>query len=399
MVRQSQSIKQKKKKKKKGHSWTRKKNRNQPKWKEYLKKVYFNPRHAGSYQGIDKLLDTIKIDGQYDIKRNKIASWLQDQPAFSLNKSLKRNFKRARVIVSGIDDQFEADLMSLRQYVDSNDGIEYLLAVIDVFSKHAWVKPLKNKKANDVIAAFENIFNESGRIPRRIRSDRGSEFTSKLTKEYLHNKGIHQFFTNNEKQANFVERFIKTFKSKLRRYMTNHSTERYIDILSDLIYSYNNTYHSTIGEIPANVDESNEKRLWWQMYWPKEGYNVKKKSQKKKRPHFKYNVGDFVRMSHLRSSFQREYDNRWTGEIFTIQKRFIRQGIPMYKLKDFQDESIDGSFYQAELQQVHMNKNQLFEIEEELKERTTSKGETEVLVKYKHWPKKFNEWVNVKNIS
>ena len=126
-------------------------------------------------------------------------------------------------------------------------------------------------------------------------------------------KNIVHFVTHNEKQANYVERFIKTLKSHISRYMIEKNTCRYIDVLQKIVTAYNHTWHSGIRSEPVNVNKQNEKQLWWQMYWPKEPYVKKKKKPKIK---FAYNIGDRVRTTYIRRNFQCAYDSKWTGEIF-----------------------------------------------------------------------------------
>ena len=79
--------------------------------------------------------------------------WIQKQESYSLNKGLKRKFQRGRVVVEGIDDQFDIDPASLIYYADENDGYKYLLVVIDIFSHYGWVEPLKDKTANEIVKA------------------------------------------------------------------------------------------------------------------------------------------------------------------------------------------------------------------------------------------------------
>ena len=84
-----------------------------------------------------------------------------------MNKGLKRKFQRGRVVVEGIDDQFDIDLASFIYYADENDGYKYLLVVIDIFSRYGWVEPLKDKTANEIVKAFDKVLQE-GRIPKKI---------------------------------------------------------------------------------------------------------------------------------------------------------------------------------------------------------------------------------------
>jgi len=368
----------------------------------YLKNIYYDPSHAASFQGVQKLYNQVRKEGKFKLTKNQIKDWLQSQEPYSLHKSVKREFRRGQVVVAGIDDQFEADLISFIPYAAANDGIQFLLVVIDTFSRFAWVEPLKNKTAENTIQAFKNIFSQ-GRVPKKIRTDRGREFTSYKVKEFMNEKSIKQIFTGNEKQANYAERLIKTLKNKLHRYMTFNRTARYVDVLKNIVKSYNNTFHKGIYETPVNVSKENEKKLWWQQYWPSKPYDPKKQKYMRSPITFAFKVGDTVRISHLRSAFKREYDNKWTGEVFKIKKRFIRRGAngsrsqAIYKIEDLKGEEIEGSFYQAELQKVVVPEDSLFSIEKELKKRKKG-GKKQILVKFRYYPAKFNEWVNEDDI-
>ena len=87
----------------------------------------------------------------------------------------RREFKRRRVIVQGIDYRWEADLADVQNLSEHNGGLKYLLVKVDVFSRFLWVRPLKDKKTQTVIDAFEDV--KSGpRKPKAIRTDKGSEF-------------------------------------------------------------------------------------------------------------------------------------------------------------------------------------------------------------------------------
>ena len=363
-------------------------------WREYLKKMYFDPSIPGSFEGVNKLYEQVKKEGKFKLSKTKIKKWLQNQLSFSLNKRVNRNFKRGKVIVAGIDDQFDADLASMVDYEKSNDGYKYLLVVIDIFSRYGWIQPLKNKSANTIVSAFGKIL-EEGRIPRRLRTDAATDFTSKHFQEFMKEKGITHFTTHNEKQANYVEHFIKTIKNKIRRYMSEKRTERYIDVLNSMVNSYNRTWHSGIQSEPINVNKKNERKLWWQMYWPKfdKKEDERKKKKRSRKRLFAYKVGDKVRISHLKSAFLREYDNKWSYEIFKIIRRYVRQDQPIYVISDWFGEKIEGTFYQRELQKVDTNQKP-WRVEEVLDTDGVGRNRR-YLVKWLGWPKKFNSWISV----
>ena len=159
-------------------------------WEEYLSKIYFDPSHPVSYEGPRRLYDFVKKEGKYRLSHGQIKKWLQKQNSYSINTTAKRNFQRSRVIVSGIDDQFDADLASFIPYSNDNDGFKYLLVVIDIFSRYAWVEPIKDKTANEIVKAFDKIISE-GRIPRRLRTDGATDFISKNFKIISNLKKLH----------------------------------------------------------------------------------------------------------------------------------------------------------------------------------------------------------------
>ena len=143
-------------------------------------------------------------------------------------------------------------MASLIYYADDNDGYRYLLVVIDIFSRYGWIEPLKDKTSKEIVKAFDKILKE-GCIPKHLRTDAAKDFTSERFQNYIESKNITHFVTHSEKQANYVERFIKTIKSRIFRYMVEKNTARYIDVLPKIVDSYNRTWHSGIHSEPVNV--------------------------------------------------------------------------------------------------------------------------------------------------
>ena len=117
-------------------------------------------------------------------------------------------------------------------------------------------------------------------------------------------------------KANFAERVIQTFKKSLWRYMCAKKNSRYIDVLKDIVHSYNNTKHHTTDMKPSEVTKGHiERCLWWHLYKPKESYE---KLHQISRVPFAYKKGDKVRISHMVKTFERAYDEKWTREIFEV---------------------------------------------------------------------------------
>ena len=91
-----------------------------------------------------------------------------------------------------------------------NKGIRFLLCVIDIYSKCAWVVPLKDKKGVTIVRAFQNILDGSMRKPNKIWVDKVSEFHSRSIKLWLKDNYIEIYSTNNEENSVGAKRFIKT---------------------------------------------------------------------------------------------------------------------------------------------------------------------------------------------
>ena len=134
-----------------------------------------------------------------------------------------------------------------------NKGYRFLLCVIDRFSKYAWVIPLKDIKGVLIVNAFQKILKESdrskakskGRKPNKIWVDKESDFSNISFKKWWKDNDIEMYSIHNEGKSVAAEKFIRTLKSKIYKYMTSISENVYINKL-DIVNEYNNTYHSTI---------------------------------------------------------------------------------------------------------------------------------------------------------
>ena len=131
-----------------------------------------------------------------------------------------------------------------------------MLCVIDIFSKYGWVVPLKDKKGASIDNAFQKILKKSDRKPNKIWVDKGSEFYNSSFKKWLKDNDIEMYSIHNEGKSVVAERFIRTLKTKIYKYMTSVSKNVYIDKLDDMVGEYNNTYHRTIKMKPIDVKDN-----------------------------------------------------------------------------------------------------------------------------------------------
>ena len=144
------------------------------------------------------------------------------------------------------DNIWGVDLADMQLLSKFNKGFRFLLCVIDIFRKCAWVIPLKDKKSISTINAFQIILKESKRKPNKIWVDKGSEFYNSSFKKGLKDNDIEIYSTNNEAKSVVAERFIRTLKNKIYKYMTSISKNEYIDKLDNIVKKHYNTYHKSI---------------------------------------------------------------------------------------------------------------------------------------------------------
>ena len=173
-----------------------------------MQKIYLDPSHPGSFIGANKLYQAIKTEGKHVISLPKIKRWLHDKESYSLNKPIRRKFKRLKVIFTGMHNQNEADLADMQKFKDKNDGIQFLLVVIDVFTRYICVKPLKTKSEVDVMQGFKNNFLCIAK-PRRLCTDRGRKFTGQNVQDYFDSINVeHWSAHNDEMKANYAKYII-----------------------------------------------------------------------------------------------------------------------------------------------------------------------------------------------
>ena len=138
--------------------------------------------------------------------------------SYTLHKPVRKRFPRNKTIVFYIDELWQMDLCDTSNIKQYNDGATFILTIIDVFSKVAFARALKDKKGPTVLSAFTNVLEESNRKPSKVQTDAGVEFTNRAFKAALKRQDIHFYVTFSENKAAVVERFNRTLKARMWRY-------------------------------------------------------------------------------------------------------------------------------------------------------------------------------------
>ena len=295
-----------------------------------------------------------------------------------LHKPYRKNYPRLKVVVRGIDETWQADLVDMKKYSQVNRGFTFLLTVIDIVSKYAWAIPLKNKEGLTLKKSFNDLLSK-GRVPINLQVDKGTEFYNKNVKSLLKEYKINLYSSYSHLKASIIERFNRSLKTEMWKKFTLNGNNKWIDILDDLIENYNKKLHRSIGMRPIDVNHNNVKLVLDRIRSNKY-YKIKQN----KKPTFK--IGDIVRISKEKHIFEKGYTPNWTTENFTVTK--VRPTIPFtYKIKDYMNKPIDGTFYEEELQKCKFPDTYLIE-------RVIRKRGDELLVKWLGFDDTHNQWIN-----
>ena len=297
-----------------------------------------------------------------------------------LNKPVTHKFKRKKTIVNFIDHIHSADLVDMKMYSKINKGYNYIFTNIDIFSKYAWAFPIKSKKIQDVKLCFQRIFKE--RKPIYLWTDKEPAFFSKEMLKYFKDNNVIIYHTNSHLKAVNIERFNRSLRELMMKEFVKNNNTVWYNILPKLIKTYNDRYHSTIKMKPIEVNKLNEKYIKQFSYT---------RNKTNKIPKFK--IYDLVRISlKRRDIFDKPSGNiKWSKEIIKIYDINISDVI-MYKLKDMNDEIIEGNFYEKELQKT---KNTTGEY---IIEKIIKTENNKIYVKWRGYNNSFNSWTNKNNL-
>ena len=350
-----------------------------------IKSIYTSPGHSAAFSGINN------IRRSTGAKVNDIKRALSDLPVYTIKREQKRPRKYNPYFVWKKRKLLQIDLIDysapkLKPIVRANSNFKYLFCAIDTFTRHAWVKPMKNKKDSTCVNAFNEILSEMGTKPQRVLSDRGSEFVSTLFRRNLQSNGIRQIFANYK--AGTVERFQRSLQSLITKYQKHANTKRFIDKLDLLLQTYNSRYHRTIKMSPQNAElDANNSTV---------AKTLKKYYAKTKQLPQHFNVGDKVRVQRQRGVFGRGYDDIFTNQIFNISKVNRTLPVPMYTLTTFDGyEELLAKFYGNELQKVT---GPNLELVNTVKKERTPQGILRVFAKFRSGNNTLFAWVNNSDI-
>lgn len=259
-----------------------------------------------SYPSVKKMY--LLLGGKYKIK--EIESALSDQSVKQLYYQ-KPTKLQGHILASRPNEQFQADLCFMDKFGRSNKGNYYILLCIDIYSRHAWAVPLKNKNIGSVSDAFETIKEK----PNVLITDNGSEFVGAAFQKLLEEKEIihRTALVGDHNALGIIDRFTLTLKNKIYKNFIGDNSTNWIDKLDDIIDSYNNTPHSGILDYTPNQAYKNPDS--WRVL------NTHYDELRMKKPSYsRIDEGDNARVRIPPSKFTRGFHPRWSSDVLKVEK-------------------------------------------------------------------------------
>lgn len=271
--------------------------------------LYYNKYN---FDGIDSLYQKAKEINK-KIKREDVKEWLQKQATYqqSFNKVEKKQFLP---IYSEVPNSYQIDLTFLPKYKKQNDNNYVLFTAIGINTRYAYADFSKDKKTDTVLNMFIKFDKAFKNQINHITGDNGSEFINNKFIKYLDDNNIsHNFYKSDSNKLGIINRFHRTLKNKLTKYMIATDNVRWIDIIDDMIDNYNNTYNRGIKEKPIDVFTNS--------FLEKVIVNEKKaQTGNVKAGEIEYKKNDTVRVLTEKKIFEDKMTGRYTDTVYKVQK-------------------------------------------------------------------------------
>ena len=345
---------------------------------------YTKPGHPIAFSGLGVIYKYYIVI----IPKKQISDILSSVESYTLHRGY-RSDQRNPTFSHFKRYMFQMDLVFTMDLAEHNEGVKYLLTVIDTFTRYAWVRMLKDKTGDTVLNAFKSILEEAKEPPIHIIMDRGTEFNNANFSKFCLEKNIKLDNPDSSIHAAFVERFNRTIQQLIYRYLSENETKRFAGVLSQLLETYNNRNHRMIGTTPHIAENDPSTHLEIRMKTLNYHNKVKVKP-------IVFKIGDTVRIFKLKNKFSRGYTEQMQEEIFKVKHIKTNNKIPMYTLETYNgDETLKGNFYSYELVKITAD---IFRVEKVLKKRKNV-GLTQFFVKWKGFKDIYNSWINSEDIQ
>ncbi|KAL3117799.1 hypothetical protein niasHT_009845 [Heterodera trifolii] len=352
------------------YSWTARLKKPPPQTKPKPQSTYKKPFRP------ERLLEEAKKRIS-DVQRSDVVNYLEGHRTYTLLRPRRVHFPRSKTVAAGFMTDVQVDLADLQSLSRRNKGYRYLLVAVDVLSKRLFVVPLRSKRADEMLLAFNQLVEQMPMTPHRVFTDKGTEFRNRALKEFFEEHDIAKHEpVHSAVKASVAERAIRNVKQRLYRYFAQKETLNWIDVVQRIADGINRAPSRVHGMRPIDVNFSNAQKVWHTIYG--DMYSPMRKLEKRT----KFKENDYVRMSREKGQFEKGYLPNYGDEILEIDDVLRHVNPVRYKLRDEKGEQFKGSFYDQELARVRKDAETSYRIEKVVRKRKRADGSTEMLVKF-----------------
>ena len=296
-----------------------------------IQDLYTNTSNAAAFGSRQALINQATPKG---IRSKKVDEFLSHSETYTKFRAARSKFTRLKVQAYRINEIWSGDLADVHQLAKDNDGKNFLLVFVDCLSRFLRVEPINRKSAIETKNALEKMMTRKQR-PEKIWVDKGKEFKGEFAKLCLE-KNIVVYNTHSEMKSCFAERYIRTLKSILFKYLHENNTGRYIDQLHKFVNLINSRPNRITKIAPKKVTQHDVPYL----------ISLAANANPIKKP--RYKIGDTVRIRLKIPTFHKGYKIQFTEEVFEITGNPTLNP-PTYNIKDKNNQVIEGKFYEPEL--------------------------------------------------
>jgi transposase InsO family protein len=334
--------------------------------KEEIIQTYYSNLLGNAYRSSTNLHQRLMKEF-INISRKDVNNTLKNLEIKQLIHPIEENKITKPIITEKPFQQWECDLIDVSSISKQNDNVNFILTVVDIFSKYSFCEILKNKSAKSVAYSMQQIILRFG-SPQIISCDNGAEFSSTEFIELCQrfNIKLQHSLPYKPTSQGAVEKFNQTLKNYMFRYMTEHKSKRYVDNLQLFCYSYNTTQHSTTKHTPYEVmfKRHESYKMLNDLVHKNISDNAKKmienslKNQQAMKEEL--DIGDKVRVGLLFLKENRRKQNKimkknkqhWSSEIYDIEEIIDNDGLLQYKINIPLKSEENRLFYRHQLLKI-----------------------------------------------
>lgn len=352
-------------------------------------KAYTTPGHPIAFSAPGAVARHFKIT------HAKAKQILEHEEVYTVH----REFKQPKIYnphyVHRRREQIQADLIEIGDFAGVNNGVKYLLLLIDVFTKKIWMYPMKRKTGTESAAVIRRWLESLARTPEILRTDQGNEFAAQVVQTVLRSFRVIWQIAFGTSKASVAERANKTMQIIIYKFMHHNETFEYLAQLENLVKTYNTRPHHSLKMMTPNEADLVENQARVHAIHTERWDKLKKKGRGVKP---KFNIHDVVRVKIQPKKIdkdRRAYAKQFKGEYFTVRKMNTTMAVPMYYLTSMDTgEKIKGGFYAAEIQKIRGN---TYKVEDVVGERGRG-AQKQLLVKWLYFGDRHNTWIKERDV-